>query len=73
MSIYKSRLFSPIILYFIFSSVAFSKGAYETTMGEIVAASVDSGRNDLKVVSLIKSLAILVAVSYTHLTLPTKA
>jgi len=64
MSIYKSRLFSPIILYFIFSSVAFSQGAYETTMGEIVAASVDSGRNDLKVVSLIKSLAILVGIIF---------
>lgn len=59
-----SKIILLFVFCFIFASAALAQGTYETTMGEIVAASVDSGRSDLKVVTLLKSIAILIGITF---------
>lgn len=52
------------LLYLTLPYAAFAEGTFEKTMGEIIAASVDSGRSSLSVVSLIYALSILAGIIF---------
>lgn len=59
------KLFTFITIFYIsFPYTALAQDSFEKTMGEIIAASVDSGRSSLSVVSLIYALSILTGVIF---------
>lgn len=58
------KIIGTALLYVSYTNIAQAQGAYETTMGQIVATSVDSGRESLNVVSLIYALSILIGIVF---------
>lgn len=62
-NIYRGIIFTLLALISI-PEVALAQGSYETTMGEIIASSVDAGRNSPSVINLMWSIAVLVGIVF---------